>query len=92
MKSGARLVREVEQVVDIIKAEVEKGPLTSISFMFGATHLYPREVSTIMIPQTTGCLQTNSGLCVHLFSGLCLPVLARLPSDRWTWLTGGRRS
>ena len=42
MKSGARLVRKVEQVVDIIKTEVEKGDLTSISFMFGATHLSPR--------------------------------------------------
>ena len=83
MKSGARLVREVEQMVDIIKTEVEKGDLTSISFRFGATHLSPREVSTIMIPQTTGCLQTNSRLGVDLFSGLCHPVLARLH------LTGG---
>jgi hypothetical protein len=70
MKSGARLVREVEQVVDIIKTEVEKGDLTSISFMFGATPLSPREVFTIMIPQTTGCLQTNSRLGVHLFRAM----------------------
>merc|ERR1712013_455937 len=54
LKNSARLVREVEEMMNIIREEVENSDLVSISLLFGATPVSPREVFTIKIPQTTG--------------------------------------
>jgi len=70
LKNGARLVKDVEDMADLIKLEVDKDDLVSISFMFGATPLSPREVYMIQLPQTSGLLQTNSRLGVHLFRAM----------------------
>jgi len=70
LKSGSRVVEEVEQLVGLILREVDNGEVVSVSFLFGATPLSPREVYTISIPDTVEHLQTNSRLGVHMFRAM----------------------
>jgi len=70
LKSSAKLVREVEQMEDIIRTEIETEELVSISFLFGATPLSPREVYTIPIPDTAQHKSTYSRVGVHLFRAM----------------------
>eukprot|EP00092_Neocalanus_flemingeri_P060868 GFUD01073083.1.p1 GENE.GFUD01073083.1~~GFUD01073083.1.p1 ORF type:complete len:525 (+),score=153.31 GFUD01073083.1:49-1623(+) len=70
MKYAARLVKEVEQLVEMVKQEVENDDLVSVSLLFGATPLSPREVYTICVPPTTDHLQPLSRLGVHIFRAM----------------------
>eukprot|EP00092_Neocalanus_flemingeri_P032813 GFUD01035688.1.p1 GENE.GFUD01035688.1~~GFUD01035688.1.p1 ORF type:complete len:323 (+),score=111.04 GFUD01035688.1:52-969(+) len=70
MKSAARLVKEVEQLVEMVKQEVENDDLVSVSLLFGATPLSPREVYTICVPPTTDHIQPLSRLGVHIFRAM----------------------
>jgi len=70
LKKSARLVREVEEMEDIIMTEIETEELVSISFIFGATPLSPREVYTIPLPVTAGHRSTYSRVGVHLFRAM----------------------
>jgi len=70
LKNGSKLVEEVEQLIGLILRELEKNDLVSVSFLFGATPLSPREVYTVFIPDTVGHLKTNSRLGVHMFRAM----------------------
>jgi len=70
LKNSARLVKEVEEVMNMIKEEVENNHLVSLSVLFGATPISPREVFTIRIPQTTGHLTSCSRVGVYLFRAM----------------------
>lgn len=70
LKKSARLVREVEEMEDIIRTEIETEELVSISFLFGATPLSPREVYTIPLPDTAVHGSTYSRVGVHLFRAM----------------------
>jgi len=54
----------------MIKEEVENNHLVSLSVLFGATPISPREVFTIRIPQTTGHLTSCSRVGVYLFRAM----------------------
>ena len=83
LKNSARLVREVEEMMNIIREEVENSDLVSISLLFGATPVSPREVYTIKIPQTTGNLASSARVGVHLFRAMVSnDSLHRLTSSR----------
>jgi len=83
LKNSARLVREVEEMMNIIREEVENSDLVSISLLFGATPVSPREVFTIKIPQTTGNLASSARVGVHLFRAMVSnDSLHRLTSSR----------
>jgi len=82
LKNSTRLVKEVEEVMNMIKEEVENNDLVSLSLLFGATPISPREVFTIRIPQTTGRL-SNSRVGVYLFR-------AMLNNDKLHSLTSSR--
>jgi len=70
LKNSARLVKEVEEVMNMIKEEVENDHLVSLSVLFGATPISPREVFTIRIPQTTDHLTSCSRVGVYLFRAM----------------------
>jgi len=70
LKNSARLVKEVEEVMNMIKEEVENNHLVSLSVLFGATPISPREVFTIRVPQTTGHLTSCSRVGVYLFRAM----------------------
>jgi len=83
LKNSARLVKEVEVVMNMIKEEVEKNDLVSLSLLYGATPISPREVFTIRIPQTTSHPTSTSRVGVHLFR-------AMLSNDQLQSLTSSR--
>jgi len=83
LKNSARLVKEVEVVMNMIKEEVEKNDLVSLSLLYGATPISPREVFTIRIPQTTSHPTSTSRVGVHLFR-------AMLSNDKLQSLTSSR--
>jgi len=70
ISSCVRIVDEIEAVLKVIQDELDSKELTSISFLFGATPLSPREIYTVKIPFSSSSCASNSRLGVHLFRSM----------------------
>jgi len=83
LKNSMRLINEMEETMEMIREELEKDDLVSISFLLGATPLSPREIYTIDIPKTSNHLATNFRVGVHLFRAMVInDQLHNLTSSR----------